>query len=169
VKNSPTLGTSNSYVASTLRKDFHILFVIYIPNTPVGCTNVNSFELIKSKGNLAFPRKPSHPRGLLRGASPQKWSHFFAKNRKHAKYDSTRASGEFRRGTSGQAGKTHESEIAYSSGRIQPFSLASGPAGYSWNRTSPAQIRLGGGKERQNSVTREIKSKYSNLQTFKIF
>jgi hypothetical protein len=51
VKNSPTLGTSNSYVASTLRKDFQVLFVIYIPSTPVGYTNVNSFELIKSKGN----------------------------------------------------------------------------------------------------------------------
>jgi hypothetical protein len=90
VKNSPTLGTSNNYVASTLRKDFQVLFVIYIPNTPVGCTNVNSLELIKSKGNLAFPRKPSHPRGLLRGASPpEKWPHFFAKIHKHTKYDST--------------------------------------------------------------------------------
>jgi hypothetical protein len=41
VKNSPTLGTSNSYVASTLRKDFQVLFVTYAPNTPVDCTNVN--------------------------------------------------------------------------------------------------------------------------------
>jgi hypothetical protein len=65
-------ATSNSYVASTLRKDFQVLFANYIPNTPVGCTNVNSLELIKLKGNLAFPREPSHPRGLLRGASPQK-------------------------------------------------------------------------------------------------
>jgi hypothetical protein len=30
-------------------------FLNYIPNTPVGCTNVNSFELIKLKGNLVFP------------------------------------------------------------------------------------------------------------------
>jgi hypothetical protein len=162
------LGTSNSYIASTLRKDFQVLFVIYIPNTPVGCTNVNSFELIKSTGNLAFPRKPSHPRGLLQGASPPKWSHFFAKIRKHAKYDSTGASCEFRRGTSGQAGKTCEPEIAYASGRIRPFSLASGPAGYSWNPTSLAQILLGEGKERQNNVMSEIKSitsiyKHSNV------
>jgi transposase InsO family protein len=39
---------------------------------------------LPEKGNLAFPRKPSHSRGLLRGASsplpPKKWSHFFAKN-----------------------------------------------------------------------------------------
>jgi hypothetical protein len=54
-RNSPTLGTSNNYVASTLRKDFQSLFVIYIPNTPVGCTNINSIELIKSKGDSAFP------------------------------------------------------------------------------------------------------------------
>jgi hypothetical protein len=38
---SPTLGTSNSYVAFTLRKDFQVLFVIYEPNTPVGGTDVN--------------------------------------------------------------------------------------------------------------------------------
>jgi hypothetical protein len=49
------LGTSNSYVASTLRKDFHVLFVIDAPNTLVACTNVNSIELIKSKGESAFP------------------------------------------------------------------------------------------------------------------
>jgi hypothetical protein len=55
-------------------------FVNYIPNTPVGCTNVNSFELIKLKGNLVFPRKPSHPRGLLRGAfPPRKMVPFFHK------------------------------------------------------------------------------------------
>jgi hypothetical protein len=69
-KNSPTLGTSSSYVASTLRKDFQVLFVNHVPNTRVCCTDVNPVESIKLKGNLAFPRKPSHPRGLLRGASP---------------------------------------------------------------------------------------------------
>jgi hypothetical protein len=31
------------------------LFVIYMPNTPVGFTNVNSVELVKSKGDSAFP------------------------------------------------------------------------------------------------------------------
>jgi hypothetical protein len=56
-------------------------FYRYIPDTPVGCTNVNPFELIKLKGNLDFPRKPSHPRGLLRGASPpKKMVPFFCKN-----------------------------------------------------------------------------------------
>jgi hypothetical protein len=80
VKNSPTLGTSNSYVASTLKKDFQVIFVNYIPNTPVGCTDVNSFELTKLKGNLAFPRKTSHPRGYCGGASPQKMVSYFRKN-----------------------------------------------------------------------------------------
>jgi hypothetical protein len=36
-----SLRTSNSYVASTLMKDFQALFVIYAPNTLVGCTNVS--------------------------------------------------------------------------------------------------------------------------------
>jgi hypothetical protein len=49
------LGTSNSYIASTLRKDSQVSFVVYMPNTPVGCTNVNPTELIKSKGDLDFP------------------------------------------------------------------------------------------------------------------
>jgi hypothetical protein len=62
------------------RKDFQDLFVIYIPNTPVGCTNVNPFKLIKSKGNLAFPRKPSHPRGLQRGHAPPQNGPIFCKN-----------------------------------------------------------------------------------------
>jgi hypothetical protein len=65
-------------------------FVVnYMPNTPIGSTNVSNNKLIKLKGNLAFPRKPSHPRGLLQGHPPpqKKWSHFFAKTRKRAKYD----------------------------------------------------------------------------------
>jgi hypothetical protein len=61
-------------------KGFPSSFCNYIPNTPVGCTNENSFEIIKSKGNLAFPRKPSHPRGLLRVRHPQKVVSFFAKS-----------------------------------------------------------------------------------------
>jgi hypothetical protein len=58
-------------------------FVVnYMPNTPVGSLNVNISKLIKLKGNLAFPRKPSHPRGLLRGAPPppEKMVPFFREN-----------------------------------------------------------------------------------------
>jgi hypothetical protein len=91
VKNSPTLGTSNSFVASTLRKDFQILFEIYILNTPVGFTNVNCFELIKSKGNWPSPENQVTLGGYCGGASPppKNGPIFSAKIRKHAKYDST--------------------------------------------------------------------------------
>jgi hypothetical protein len=104
-----------------------------MPNTLVGSLDVKISKLIKLKGNLAFPRKPSHPRGLLRGASPppKNGPIFSQKFAKHAKYDSTLASGEFRRGAGSQAEKTCEPEIAYASARIWPFSLASGPASYS--------------------------------------
>jgi hypothetical protein len=44
---------------------------------------------------------------------------------KYAEYGSTRASGEFMRGASGQMAKKRKSEIAYASRRIQPFSFAS--------------------------------------------
>jgi hypothetical protein len=73
------LGTSNSYVASTLRKDSQVSFVVYIPNTPVGCTNENFYCVNKDKGRLSFPLKTKYPSGLLRGAPPQEWPHFFAK------------------------------------------------------------------------------------------
>jgi hypothetical protein len=126
-------------------------FVVnYMPNTPVGSTNVNNSKLIKLKGNLAFPRKPSHPRGLLRGASPPKKNGpiFSQKIRKRAKYDSTLALSEFRRGTGGQAERTRKPEIAYASTRTRPFSLASGPAGYSRNQTPPTRTHPVKGKNR---------------------
>jgi hypothetical protein len=72
------LGTSNSYVASTLKEGFQVLFVIYTPNTPVGCTNVNFIEINKYKGQLGFPLKTKSPSWATAGASPPppKWSHF---------------------------------------------------------------------------------------------
>jgi hypothetical protein len=109
-------------------------FVVnYMPNTPVGSLDVKISKSIKLKGNLAFPRKPSHPRGLLPGASPpHKMVPFFRK--KFASTLSTtrpKPRSEFRWGAGGQAGRTREPEIAYASARIRPFSLAAGPAGYS--------------------------------------
>jgi hypothetical protein len=57
-----------------------------------------------------------------------------------------------------------EPEIAYAFGMTQPFSLTSGPAGHSWNRTSLAQIRLGkGATERRD---KRNKKHYFHLQTF---
>jgi hypothetical protein len=86
------LGTSSSYIVSTLRKDFEVLFVNYVPNTPVGCTDVNLSELTKLKGNLAFLEKPKSPSGATTGGippPPEKWTHYFAKTREHGKYVST--------------------------------------------------------------------------------
>jgi hypothetical protein len=139
---------------------FSKFFVVnYMPNTLVGSINVNNSKLIKLKGNLAFPRKPSHPRGLLRGHPPQKMVPFFAKNstRKRAKYVSILASSESKRGAGGQAERTHEPEIAYASARIWPFYLASGPAGCSRksnspNPNSPKQ------RKKQNSVINKTRN-----------
>jgi hypothetical protein len=145
-----------------------MFFVVnHMPNTPVGSTNVNNSKLIKLKGNLAFPRKPSHPRGLLREASPpQKNGPIFSqKFAKRAKYDSTLASSEFRQGAGGQAERTSEPEIAYASARIRPFSLASGPAGYSRNRTPPTRIHPGKRKTEQRD--KQNQKHYSHPQVFK--
>jgi hypothetical protein len=138
-----------------------------MPNTLVGSINVNNSKLIKLKGNLAFPGKPSHPRGLLRGASlPKKWSHFFAKNstRKRAKYVSTLASSESRRGVGGQAERMCEPEIAYASARIRPFSLASGPAGCSRKSNSPNPNSPKQRKKQNNAIN---KKHHLNLQVLK--
>jgi hypothetical protein len=143
VKNSPTLGTSNSYVASTLREDFHVLFIIYTPNTPIGCKNVNSIEINKYKGQLGFPLKTKSPSGATTGGIPppkKKWSHFFAKtHHRCTKYASTQVLGEHTRDASGQRVKKRESGIAYASGRIRPFPLATSPASHSCERNSPSQ------------------------------
>jgi hypothetical protein len=139
-----------------LARSSKFFVVNYMPNTPVGSTNVNNSKLIKLKGNLAFPRKPSHPRGLLRGVSPKKWSHFFAKNltRKRAKYVSTLASSEPRRGAGVQAERTREPEIAYASARIRPFSLASGPAGCSRKSNSPNPNSPKQRKKQNNAINK---------------
>jgi hypothetical protein len=50
------------------------------------------------------------------------------------------------RGVSSQREKTRRSEIAYASSRIRPFSLATLPTSYLWNRILPAQIRPSKGK-----------------------
>jgi hypothetical protein len=87
----------------------------------------------KVKGQLVFPKKTESPSGATAGGIPsQKNGPIFSqKFAKHAKYDSTLASSKFRRGAGGQAEKTREPEIAYASVRIWPFSITSGPAGYS--------------------------------------
>jgi hypothetical protein len=68
-------------------------FVVnYMPNTPVGSLDVEINKSIKLKGNLAFPQKTKPHSGATAGGippPPKKWSHFFAKVRKRAKYDKT--------------------------------------------------------------------------------
>jgi hypothetical protein len=64
------LGISNSYVASTLKKDFRVSFVIYIPNTPLGSKNVNFHRINKAKGRLGFPPKTKSPSGATADGTP---------------------------------------------------------------------------------------------------
>jgi hypothetical protein len=132
-RNSPTLGTSSSYVASTLSEDFQVFCCKLHAQHPSWQPRCKNQQVNKVKGQLGFPKKTKSPSGATTGGipPPQKWSHFFAKVRKRAKYDSTLASSEFRRGAGGQAEKMREPEIAYASARIWPFSLTSDPAGYS--------------------------------------
>jgi hypothetical protein len=79
------LGTSNSYVASTRRKDFQDF--LHISDAPVGCTDVN-FLLNKVKGDSAFSPKTKSPSGAIAGVYPLKMVPFFAKKLyfKSAKY-----------------------------------------------------------------------------------
>jgi hypothetical protein len=46
-------------------------------------------QINKVKGQLGSPQKTKSPSGATTGASPEKWSHFFAKICKCANYAST--------------------------------------------------------------------------------
>jgi hypothetical protein len=86
---------------------------------------------------------------------------------KYAKYDSTRASGEFMRGANGQRGKTRKSEIAYTSGRIRP-SLASYLQ--ATRGIEPSQLNFVLANEREteqrNRRNNNEHPKLTNIQTF---
>jgi hypothetical protein len=80
-KNSATLGTSSSYVASTLARISMFFVVNYTPNTPVGGLDVNISKLIKLKGNLAFPENQVTLGGYHGGhPPPERMVPFFRKN-----------------------------------------------------------------------------------------
>jgi hypothetical protein len=71
VRSSPTLGTSNGYVTSTLEKDFQALFRCLHTQHPIWLYNCKSHHEIKVKRATQLSLlKPSPPRGLLRGAPP---------------------------------------------------------------------------------------------------
>jgi hypothetical protein len=124
-----------------------------MPNTPVGNENVNSNKSIKSKGNSAFPETQVTLGGYYGGhpPPPKKMVPFFRKIQlaNALKHVSTEVSSEPRLRVDGHAERTRKSEIAYASARIQPFSLASGPADRSQNRTLPTQIRTSKEKNRK--------------------
>jgi hypothetical protein len=155
-KNSPTLGTSNSYVASSLSEDFQVFCCKLHAQHPSWQPRCKNQQINKAEGQLVFPQKTKSPSGATAGGTPPKKNGpiFSQKIRKRAKCDLTLASSEFRRGAGGQAERTCEPEIAYTSARIRPFSLASGPTGYSRNRTSPTRIHPGKGK---NITARQAK------------
>jgi hypothetical protein len=167
-RNSPTLGTSSSYVASTLSDDFQVFCCKLHANTPVGSLYVKTNKSVKVEGKLGFPQKTKSPSGATAGGIPQKNGHIFSQKiriRKRAKYNSTLGSSEFRRDAGGQAERTPEPETAYTSVRTWPFSPASGPASCLRNRTSPTQTHPCKGKIEQHD--KRNKKHYSNLQVFK--
>jgi hypothetical protein len=89
-KNSPTLGTYSSYVASTLSEDFQVFCCKLQAQHPSWQPGCKYQQVNKDKGQLGFPQKTKSPSGLLWGASPpKKWSHFSQKTRKFANYAST--------------------------------------------------------------------------------
>jgi transposase InsO family protein len=97
----------------------------------------------KVKGRLGFPLKTKSPSGATAGASPPKWSHFFAKiHRKCAKYASTQTLGEITWDASGQRAKKRESGIAYASSRIWPFPSPLCLQATCANETFPAKVHL---------------------------
>jgi hypothetical protein len=105
-------------------------FVVnHVPNTPVGDDHVNITSSIKRETRLS-PENQVTLGGYYGGGSPpKKWSHFFAKNPRALSMSRPWPRAKFEQGADGLAERTRESEIAYASTRIRPFSLASGPAG----------------------------------------
>jgi hypothetical protein len=72
------LGTSSSYVASTLSEDFCCKLHAQHPSWQPRCKNQ---QVNKVKGQLGFPQKTKSPLGATaRGTPPKMWSHFFAKS-----------------------------------------------------------------------------------------
>jgi hypothetical protein len=98
-------------------------FVVnYMPNTPVGSLDVKNQQVNKVKGQLGFPQKTKPPSGATT-IFRKKFASMLSMTRPKPRADSGGAQEAKREG--------REPEIAYASTRIHPFSLTSGPAGYS--------------------------------------
>jgi hypothetical protein len=127
-------------------------FVVnHMPNTPVGDDHVNITSSIKRATRLS-PETQVTLGGYYGGLPPKKkWSHFFAKNPRALSTFRLRPRAKFEQGAGSLAERMRESEIAYASARIRPFSLASGPAGCSRKSNFPNSNLLRK-KEKQNSA-----------------
>jgi hypothetical protein len=142
-----------------LARIFKLFAVNYAPNTPVGSIDVNINKLIKSKGNLALPRKPSHPRGLLRGASPlPKNGPIFRKNSqvRTLRLNLSLGQVQIERGQpSGKDARVGDSICLQQDTTLLPRLWTSGPLVKSKLSTSDLPKSR---KEQQNSVTSETES-----------
>jgi hypothetical protein len=122
-------------------------FVVnHMPNTPVGNDYVNITSSIK--GQLSFTLKPKLPSRATTGGipPPKKMVPFFRKKGKNSRALSMfplRPQAKFEQGAGSLAERTRESEIAYASVKIRPFSLASDPAGRSRKANSLTRIYSG--------------------------
>jgi hypothetical protein len=107
VKSSPTLGTSNNYVAFTLKK-FQVN--LRVSDTPVGCIYVKFMN--KVKGDSVFSPKTKSPSGATTGGAPLNL-------------------GKKKQGASSQKVKTGEPGTAHASGGIRLLPLTTLPTGHS--------------------------------------
>jgi hypothetical protein len=80
-KNSPTPGTSSSYVASTLSEDFQVFFCKLHAQHPSWQLKCKYQQVNKVKGQLGFPQKTKSPSGATTGGTPpEKMVPFFREN-----------------------------------------------------------------------------------------
>jgi hypothetical protein len=116
-----------------------MFFVVnHVPNTPVGNNHVNITSSIKRATRLSIETQVTLG-GYYGGHPPQNGPIFSQKrnNSRALSMLSLRPRAKFEQGAGSLAERTRESEIAYASARIRPFSLASNPAGRSLKSNSP--------------------------------
>jgi hypothetical protein len=128
VKSSPTLGTSNNYVAFTLKK-FQVN--LRVSDTPVGCIYVKFMN--KVKGDSVFSPKTKSPSGATTGGAPLNGLVFFTKIviLKMPSTSQPGSLGKKKQGASSQKVKTGEPGTAHASGGIRLLPLTTLPTGHS--------------------------------------
>jgi hypothetical protein len=73
------LGTSSSYVASTISKDFQVFGCKLHAQHPSWQPRCKNQQVNKVKGQLGFPQKTKSPSGATAGGTPPKMVPFFRK------------------------------------------------------------------------------------------